>query len=436
MTFDEGATAAVGSHLDAFHRLEQQKGHLAIGEVRLADIAARYGTPLYVLDGDSLMRQIAALQQQLAAPNILLSYSIKANASLQILVRCLEAGLGLDACSPGDVLLALAAGARPEDVSYTGVGLSESQIGELAAAGVHLNLDSQVEVRRFAAAARGKRVGLRIAPDIEAGFHPHCRSGPWGGKFGLDPIEVADAGRVLRAASCALTTLHTHLGSSIPRPEPFLAALDFLLGLASDLPEVDRINLGGGLAARYHPNDPPFALSELRKGIDERLARFAERHGRQLTAELEPGEMFVSECGYLLCAVSVVKHWQRAGQELRVAITDGSMNLLPAHSLYGTYNEVYVDGKPLLHHELFPYDLFGCTNQTGDRLAVGRSLPELAEGDLLVLRNAGAYGYCRSTRFNERPRPGELWIEDGRTWLVRQPESLEHLTNGQHFLRR
>lgn len=422
----------VDSPAAGVHDLEaSDAGRLAIGDLLLQEVAARYGTPLYIIDGEALTQRIESLRHDVTAPAIRLYYSIKANPSLAILKRCLESGLGLDACSPGDVHLAYAAGAAADQISYTGVGLSEEEIQALVSRGLRLNLDSLSELRRFARVAPGRPVGLRVAPGVEAGFHPQLRSGLWGGKFGVDPVEVSEAREILRNRNCRLCALHTHLGSSIGSERAFLQALDVLLELAGEAPEVATINLGGGLAARYHPDDSRFPLGALRAGILERLDQFEAATGRRVEVELEPGEFLVSEAAYLLCRVAVTKCWSGAAREsVHVAITDASMNLMPAHSLYGTYFHVYVDGKND-SGGLVPYDLYGCTNQTGDRLAQGRFLPPLAEGDLLVLRNAGAYAYCRSTQFNERPRPGELWIEDGRAQMVRDPEPLELLTHGQ-----
>lgn len=422
---------ALGEH-DAYHRLDTgPTGSLAIAGVRASELVEKWGSPQYVIDGDALRAQVVAVQRELASPSLHLYYSIKANPSLGVLRSCLAHGLGLDACSLGDVELALVAGALPDQVSFTGVGLTSAEIASLAARDIHMNLDSAVEVERFTKVAPGRPVGLRVIPDIQAGFHPHCRSGSWGGKFGVAVEDVTVLHESLNRAGCILTTLHTHLGSSIESPFPFLKALDVLLKTAVELPTVSRINLGGGLAARYHPDDQPFPLGELRQGLLARADAFRQSTGRPIAIALEPGELWVSEAGYLLCKVTVTKDWSRPGETVHVAITDGGMNLLPAHALYGTYFHIYVDRKADTGTAGTKYDIYGCTNQTGDRLASGRTLPALDADDILVIRNAGAYAYCRSTQFNERPRPAEVWVESGRAALSRVPETVESLIHGQ-----
>ena len=403
---------------------------LGICGIAVDEIARTYGTPLYVIAGLGLTNHLVHVAQIFANTPIRLLYSVKANPNLDVMRACLAAGFGLDACSAGDVALARAAGAPPESISYTGVGLSRREIGVLLGSQIHVNLDSAEEIRSLIAVAPGRRLGIRVAPGIEAGFHPHCRAGHWGGKFGVDPSELPALLAALADARCEVTTLHVHIGSSISSPEPFLRALDTLLELASRMPMIAAVNLGGGLAARYHPEDAAFDLEALRDGIVDRLRSFAAMTGRQLEVLLEPGEFLVSESEYLLSRILVTKQWARAKTTIDVAICDASMNLMPAHSLYGTYFHLYVDGARATG-AVSHYDVYGCTNQAGDSLALARELPMLSASDLIVIRNAGAYAYSRSTQFNQRPRPAEVWVENGTIRVSRQAETVAMLLEGQ-----
>jgi diaminopimelate decarboxylase len=415
----------------AFHQLGCDAGSYRIAGVPVKEIVQRYGTPIYVIDGEALSERIASIQNAFDGAPVRLFYSMKANANLAVVRRCLERGLGIDACSLGDVAIARAAGAEGRVISYTGVGLRDAELRTLTEAGVHLNLDSAQEVARFAVIAAGRPVGIRVAPNVDAGFHPHCRSGNWGGKFGIDPADLPALAATLASANCTLTTLHAHIGSSIATPTPFLHTLDVLLRAAATIPSVSTVNLGGGQAARYHSDDPLFPLESLRRGIVDRLARFAVESGRAMCVALEPGELVVSECEYLVSRITVTKRWSRDGGTRDVAICDASMNLLPAHALYGTYLHVYVEGER--SGETAMYDVYGCTNQTGDRLVHERTLPRLAPGDLMIVRNAGAYAYGRSTQFNERPRAGEVWAEHGSVSVARRPETVSELLEGQRI---
>ena len=422
------------SHVADFHRVESSSRTLKVGCLGIEELACQYGTPLYVFDGKALQAQMENVGQGLGSPRIRLLYSIKANAGLALLARIRAAGFGLDACSPGDVYLARRAGAQPHEISYTAVGLGVREIAELSQAGIHLNLDSIQEAERYAATCPGRPAGLRVVPGIEAGFHPHCRSGTWGGKFGIPPEDLPAAVQVLSRAGCAVDTLHAHIGSSIAEAGPHLQALDRLLAVAEDIPTVQEINLGGGLAAPFHPDDRPYPLSELRAGIEDRLGTFERKFARSMIAVLEPGELLVSEAGSLLVSVLLTKRLERDGKRVSLAIVDGGMNLFPAHSLYGSYLHVYVSGKEGPNEPRSAWDIYGNTNQTGDRMATALSLPEIVSGDLLLFRNAGSYAWCRSTNFNQRPRPGEVWVEGGQAVLVREPETLHDLHRGQHAL--
>lgn len=415
-----------------FHRINITQGRLAIADVAVADLVAGFSTPLYVIDGNVLAEQAAALVEQLRSPQIRLLYSIKANPSLQVIRTLVAVGFDLDACSLGDVLLARTAVGGDVRVSYTGVGLNVEEIQQLVATDVWLNLDSLHELALFSAAHPGRDAGLRVIVDIEAGFHPHCQAAVWGGKFGVPLDELPEAFAMMRAAGGAIRTLHSHLGSSLLDAGPYLAALDTLLRVAADYPEVRTLNLGGGFGPPYHPDDPVIDLAYLREQIVARLDDFENRHGRAINVEIEPGEFLVSEAGYLLTTVRVTKRFQVGEAVHHCAIVDGGMNLTPAHSLYGTYLHLYVEGKEGVEAASESFDVYGITNQAGDRLAVRRSLPPLTEGDVLVVRNAGAYAYARSTWFNERVRPAEVWVQDGAAKVMREAERAELLMAGQH----
>jgi len=397
--------------------LKVRDGDLYIGGRPVAEIARACGTPVYVYQAEALDSRLRTLVRELPVPSFRLLYSLKANPSVQVIQECIRAGLDVDACSPGDVHLARVAGVPAARISYTGVGLDEREIEALAQARIHMNLDSLQEVISWARVAPGQAVGIRCVPGIVAGFHPHTQAGTRGGKFGIPSEDIPIAISALRDADCPVRTLHVHLGSSIDSVEPHLAALDFLLALAVDLPSVDAVNLGGGLAARYHPLDQDFPLAALRAGCLARLARFERATQRRLQVELEPGEFIVSEAGWLLCQVRVTKG--------SVAIVDASANHLPAPMLYGSYVHIYADGKETDDVERSEWDVYGNTNQAGDRFASRRLLPRLEPGDLLLLRNAGAYAFSRSTRFNERPRPAEVWVERGEIRVIRLAEGLD-----------
>lgn len=416
----------------AVERSSSQPAHAFAGGTAcdLTLIAAKYGTPLYVYDARFLINHLARVQRELASDRIRLLYSMKANAGLEIVRTMLRMGFALDVCSPGDVFIALKAGAREDQLSYTGVGLCAAQIADLLDRGIHVNLDSLSEVRRLPQAP--VQIGLRIAPDVSAGFHEHCQAGRWGQKFGMYPSDAMIALEQIAPHGGVINTLHCHIGSSIDRIDPFVDALDVLLRQARRLPDVTTINLGGGINPVFTEGDRPFPLSALREAIEGRLAAFEIEEGRSVTVMFEPGELLISEAACLLTRVMVTKVWTRP-KLVRTAILDASMNLMPACTLFGSRYRIEAVAAPaddasIDENPREVWTLYGNTNQTGDVLAKERPLPfSLQEDDLLLIRNAGAYAYVRSTTFNERPRPAEVWIEAESDRVVRPAETTDDL---------
>lgn len=396
----------------------------------LALIAEKYGTPLYVYDVDFLRNHLQYVQRELASDRIRLLYSMKANAGVEVVRTMLQMGFGIDVCSPGDVAIALLAGAREDQLSYTGVGLSGKDIAALLDRGIHVNLDSLSEVRRLPAAAVA--IGLRIAPNVSAGFHEHCQAGRWGQKFGMYPQDASTAQDLIAPHGGVINTLHCHIGSSIDRIDPFVDALDVLLRQARRLADVKTINLGGGIGPTFTEGDRLFPLARLREAIEGRLVAFEQEEGRALTVMFEPGELLISEAACLLTRVMVTKFWNRPARA-HTAILDASMNLMPACTLFGSRYRVEMvkaGGEVESVDGTFtdPWVLYGNTNQTGDVLSKEYFAPQpLCEGDLLLIRNAGAYAYVRSTTFNERPRPAEIWIDTSGDRVVRRAETMDDL---------
>lgn len=402
---------------------------LNIGGVAVSKIAESFGTPLYVHDGDFLSHRLRETRLTTKGVFHRLYYSLKANPLLAVANAAICAGFGLDACSLEDVEISLRAGASAGDISYTGVGLLPVQLKYLNEKGVHVNVDSIEEAVDWADVNSGCPVGLRILPSIEAGFHPDCYSGAKSSKFGMFPNQAIEAGTILGKSGCEVTTLHAHIGSSVLGVDPYIETLKVLLDLASAMPSVGRINLGGGWDTPYRMNSPVFPLRDLCRVAGEAVVRFNRSSGRDIKLEAEPGEYLVADSGYLIVRVLSFKEREVDGRKGRMVVVDGGMNLAPAHALYGTHFEVALDGGGGTN--MYATDICGNTNHAADKLVSGRMLPSLTRGDILVISPTGAYAWARSTRFNERCRPGTAWVQGGKMQLVRNPETVDKLIHGE-----
>lgn len=389
-------------------------------------IAERFGTPVYVIDLDLVRERLRRLQAAFPASECDLFYSVKANPNPVILRAVHEAGLGVDACSAGDLWLADQCGFSPERITFTGVALPDELLGRLHGLGVQTNLDSASELRRWAALSPSRPIGLRVAPGVNAGFSEHCRGGLWGGKLGVavDDVPVlvtsaADRGVVVRG-------LHMHLGSGMLTCDPVLKAVDRLLPLFEELIQLEYLNVGGGFGTSYHDDEVEIPLDYLAIELRERVRHAAEVRGRPIRIQAEPGEFVAAPAGYLLAQVTVKKIWQRGDECHEALILDASMNHYPAGVLYGSMNRVYLvhaPDAPAIH----AYDIYGNTNQSGDRFGGPRQLPEVAEGDLLVFGSCGAYAASRAATFNEHPLAAEVVVSNGSMSLATRRQTFEEL---------
>ncbi len=406
-----------------------KRRHLEVGGVPVASLVERFGSPLYLLDAARIDAQARKLSAAFPPPRYALYYSLKANPSIAVMERLRTQGFGCDACSIADLELATMAGWSPEAVSLTGVGLSTTELKLAVDRGVWINVDSLTELRRYCAIAPGRPVGLRINPEVVAGDHPHFQAGGAEAKLGISLHEVDEALAIGASHRVPVATLHAHIGSKVFDKGPHLRTAEILLGLAREIGSVTTINLGGGFGAPCGPADSEFPLEafaeELRSFCDE----FEQETLRTLTIALEPGEYLVAQAGFLACTVRVIKTRKSDGRTSRLAIVDASANLLPATLLYGRQYPLQVaagDGE-----QVAAWDIYGRTNQGGDRLATERTLPELSEGDVLLFASAGAYAACRASQFNEMPRPAEVLVANDSATLIRRAEKVEDLLHHQ-----
>jgi len=413
--------------MDAFN---YRDGELFAEGVGLSAIAERFGTPTYVYSRAHIEAQYRSYADALQGTSHLVCFAVKANSNLGVLNVLARLGAGFDIVSGGELERVLAAGGRADRVVFSGVGKTRADMRRALEVGVHcFNVESTDELERLqqVAAELGVRapVSLRVNPDVDAGTHPYISTGLKENKFG---IAIADAEEVyIRAAQLPnldVVGVDCHIGSQLTSLEPFLDALDRILMLVDRLGDcgilLNHLDLGGGLGVRYRDEQPPLAGDYI-KAVRERLGE------RDLALVFEPGRHIVANAGVLLTRVEYLKHTEHKD----FAIVDAAMNDLIRPALYQAWMDVSA-----VHPragEARTYDVVGPICETGDFLAKDRTL-NLAEGDLLAVRSAGAYGFVMSSNYNTRGRSAEVLVDGDQAFEVRRRETVAELFAGESLL--
>lgn len=392
---------------------------------KLFQLLSKYGSPLYVYDGDAIERQISALNQAFSAFDHRILYAAKALGNQAILKLIHKSGCGLDAVSIFEAELGLMAGFEPEAILFTP---SNAPFGELEKAvemGIHLNIDSLSALRKF-----GQRFGssypvfIRINPHILAGGNPKIQTGHIDSKFGISIFQLKEIEAVVRAFQIQVEGLHIHTGSEFVDPYVFLQGARILFDVAASFPALKYIDFGSGFKVAYQEGDPVTPIAELGQLLAQEIEEFLKIRGSAVQIWFEPGKFLVSEAGCLLC--SVTTHKQTPSSSFLGV--DSGLNHLLRPMMYDAYHSIENISKsgPADH----VYNVVGYICET-DTLGYQRFLPETHEGDVLCIHNAGAYGFSMASQYNGRPRPAEVLIWKGEERLIRRRETLDDLLSTQ-----
>lgn len=393
-------------------------------DVPVASIAEQHGTPCFIYSRAALEQNLLAYERALEGVDHLTCFAVKANSNLAVLNVLARLGAGFDIVSGGELERVVRAGGDPAKVIFSGLGKTEDEIANALNLGIRcFNIESEPELDRInnVAAKLGKRapISLRVNPDVDAGTHPYISTGLKENKFGI-AIETAPA-VYLRAAAMShidVVGVDCHIGSQLTTIAPYLDAIDRLLLLVDELAShgipVKHFDIGGGLGVNYRDETPPPTADF----INAVLARIA---GRGLALFLEPGRSICADAGLFVTRVEYLKH----NSHKNFAIVDGAMNDLLRPALYGAWQEIVPVDKSSKEKALMSYDVVGPVCESADFLGKERLLA-LAQGDLLAVRTAGAYGFVMSSNYNTRNRAAEIMV-DGRTaTVVRVRETLDY----------
>ncbi len=415
--------------------LEIEEGKLLIGGKSAEKLAKRYGTPLYVYNGDRIVdnfRRIQSLMKNHSDRNVRIYYAVKANSSLAVLKILKLLGAGADVVSPNEARLALDAGIEKENILFTGTSVSDEDLDEIAGLGITINIDSFSQLKRLA--KRGKfRVSIRWNPGIGAGHHDHTITAGKFIKFGIPEDRVLDAFREAVMLGLQPVGLHQHIGSGWVGDDvdKFLLTVGKTLLMAKKAMtitgrELEFVDFGGGPGIPYRPEDKEFPLEKYTHGI----CKIVRESGLPFkTIAIEPGRYIVGDAGILLTKVNTVEE-----KGVPVIGVDAGFSVFARPTMYGAYHEMVVcskadkrpDNEWLVAGNLCESgDVF---NESREKL---RPLPTPEEGDIIAILNAGAYGFTMSSRYNSRTFPAEALVMKGRDALIRKRECYGDLLRGQ-----
>jgi len=391
----------------------------------LLSITHTFGSPVYVYDANKISSQYERLTKAFAAvPSLRINYAMKALSNVSILKLMRKLGAGLDTVSIQEVKLGLHAGFAPEQIIFTPNGVSMEEIEEAASLGVQLNIDSLSILEQFGSKHPQVPVCIRINPHVMAGGNSNISVGHIDSKFGISIHQIPHILRIVENTKMHINGIHMHTGSDILDIDVFLYAAEILFDTAKHFRELKFIDFGSGFKVPYKEGDIQTDIEELGERLGQRFLEFCKLYGRNLTLAFEPGKFLVSEVGFFLVKVNVVKQTTSTV----FAQIDSGFNHLIRPMFYGATHFIENISNPEGKKRF--YSVVGYICET-DTFASNRQIADISEGDILCFRNAGAYCYTMASNYNSRPRPAEvLWI-DGQAKLIRKAETFEDLLRNQ-----
>ncbi len=392
---------------------------------QLLNIAQQFGTPLYVYNAKKIEEQYLKLSTAFNNSNTRFFYACKALTNINILKYINKLGCGIDCSSINEVKLALHIGVAPSKILYTSNGIAFDEIKEAVILGVHINIDSLSNLEKFGKEyGNTYKVGLRLKPNILAGGNLKISTGHEKSKFGIPLEQIEDINELVVKYDIIVNKLHIHTGSDIKDADIFLQGLEVLAKIVDLFPNVEILDLGGGFKVPYQPNHDETNINLIAEKLLDALKSNYILAKRNLQLWFEPGKYLVSECGFLITQVNVIK---QSNHTSFVGINSG-LNHLIRPMFYDAYHHINNISNPEGEEKI--YTVTGNICET-DTFAVDRRLPETSEGDFLVFHNAGAYGFEMASNYNSRFKPAEVIFLNDKTQLIRKADSFDDLLQNQ-----
>ncbi len=406
--------------------MELIKNQYVISSIPAIELAEKYGTPLYVYDATKMESQYRRLINSFDT-NVKINFACKALTNVSVLKVFKNLGAGIDTVSLQEIKLGLMAGFNPSDIIFTPNCVDLTEIIEAIELGVNINIDSLSILEKFGKKYGGtKPVGIRIKPGVMGGGHKKISTGHVDSKFGIEVENVSRILEIIQQYDLRIEGLHLHTGSDILDIEAFVKSADTMFETAKHFKNLEYIDFGGGFKVSYKEGDYTTDIEYLGQLFSKRFNEFCREYGSQLTLYFEPGKFLVSQAGYFITRVNVIK----PSKNTTFASINSGFNHLIRPMYYDAYHHITNISKPKASPK--PYSVVGYICET-DTFAWNREINEIEEGDYLVFQNAGAYCFSMASNYNSRLLPAEVLIYHDKDYLIRKPQVFEDLTSNLVF---
>ena len=394
----------------------------------LLQLAKKHGSPLYVYDTDKIISQYNRITDAFSkVKNVKINYAVKALSNISILKIFNQLGSGLDTVSVQEVQLGLAAGVLPENIIFTPNGVSLEEIEEVAELGVQINIDNLSILELFGQKHPNIPVCVRINPHVMAGGNSKISVGHIDSKFGISMYQVPLIKRVMENTNMRINGIHMHTGSDILDIDTFLRATEILFDVANQFENLDFIDFGSGFKVPYKEGDISTDIEQLGKQLTKRFNDFCKDYGKELTLMFEPGKYLVSESGFFLAKVNVIKQTTSTV----FAGVDSGFNHLVRPMMYDSYHHITNISNPKGRERY--YSVVGYICET-DTFGNNRRINEITEEDILCFHNAGAYCFSMASNYNSRFKPAEVMVYNGKDYVIRKRETFDDILRNQEIV--
>ena len=381
---------------------------------QLENLAKEFGAPLYVYDSEIIKTQYNKLLKAFkSVKKVKLNYACKANTNLSILKYLKSLGSGLDTVSIQEVQLGLRAGFEPKEIIFTPNGVSFNEIKKAVELGVRINIDNLSILESFGHELKNYPVCIRINPHILAGGNAKISTGHIDSKFGISIHQLPHVLRIVNNTGIKVEGVHMHTGSDILDVEVFLKGAEILFTVAKEFHDLDYLDFGSGFKVPYKEGDHETDINYLGKKLGERFNEFQKSYPHELTLMFEPGKFLVSQSGFFIVSVNVIKQTTSTV----FAEVDSGFNHLIRPMFYNAYHNIVNISNPEGRNRF--YTVVGYICET-DTFGTNRNINEIREGDLLCFENAGAYCFSMSSNYNSRLKPAEVLLLNGKLHIIRR----------------